>query len=605
MNLTNTIENSFKEYAGEVLLNRALVDNRDALKPSARLMLYIMWEQKLTKGKMVKTASIIGDIIKHYTHGDASATGVLMGLAQPFYMRYPLTKVKGNSGVLTKSGRYGAPRYTSITLSPIGESLFNGIKEDAVGEWQLTADEDKEIPSYLPCKGFFPLTNGTQGIGIGMSSTIPSFNLKEINSALIKLLNNPQISFDEIYCVPDFATGAILINPAEVKESLKNGTGAACKLRSVVSYDQKEHSLIVTEIPYNVYTSSIVDQLEAIVNNEDKLENPGIERFNDMTGLTPKIEIVLEKNASPQLVLNYLYKHTSLQSHYNVNMTVLDKGKRPVVMGWRTLLENYLKNQLDVHRREIEFKLRKIKSRIHILEGFFIVSEDIEKVVKLIKKSKTQTEAKGVLKKTYSLSEAQVVVILKLTLGRLANLEIQKFKAEHKNLKEEALALEAILNEEQLLKKEVQKSLESVMNKFGDERRTRIEEISEESSERLLYVTENGKVYLTIPKKEKVVGRVLSGSKYIAVSRGGYAFRSEKIPARATKVFNLPAGDKLIWADTEIEDGYLSILSHDNKYRCLQVSSLNKIRTKLSLNNLVKASISSEKVTKENFRKQS
>ena len=369
-----------------------------------------------------------------------------------------------------------------------------------------------------------------------------------------------------------------------MKESLKNGTGAACKLRSVVSYDQKEHSLIVTEIPYNDYTSSIVAQLEAIVNNEDKLENPGIERFNDMTGLTPKIEIVLERNASPQLVLNYLYKHTSLQSHYNVNMTVLDKGKRPVVMGWKTLLENYLKS-IRCTQKEIEFKLRKIKSRIHILEGFLLLVKDIEKVVRLIKKSKTQAEAKEVLKKTYSLSEAQVVAILKLTLGRLANLEIQKFKDEYEKLKEEALTLEAILNEEQLLKKEVQKSLESVMNKFGDERRTRVEEISEESSERLLYVTESGKVYLTIPKKEKVVGRVLSGSKYIAVSRGGYAFRSEKVPARATKVFNLPAGDKLIWADTEIEDGYLSILSHDNKYRCLKVSGSNKTRTKLSLNN--------------------
>lgn len=325
MNLTPVIKESFLQFGGAVLQSRALPDARDILKPSARQIFYCLYTDKFVHEKpFQKTLKAIGSAFRMYIHGDSSAEGIIMRAGQPFAMRYPLVEVEGSYGTLLASGSWAAPRYTNARLSHLANYLFADINKDVISEWRDNYDDTEQYPMVLPSKGYYNIVNGSYGIGVGAASSIPQYNLKEVNEALIKLLWNADISFDEIYCAPDFATGAVMLNAKEVKESHRNGTGSACKLRSVIEFDSKERCLMVTEIPYMVYTETICKQLEEIVNGED---NPGIERFNDLTGEKPLIKIYLGKKSNPDRIIKYLYKNTSLQSHYGVNFTVLENGR--------------------------------------------------------------------------------------------------------------------------------------------------------------------------------------------------------------------------------------------------------------------------------------
>ena len=319
------IEQSMIQYAGSVLQSRALVDVRDCLKPSARQIFYALYTDKFVSSKPHhKTLKAVGSLSRFYIHGDASAVGILMRAGQSFAMRYPLMDVKGNAGTLMESGNWAHQRYTESRLSPLANYLFADIDKNTIEEWRDNYDDTEQYPGVLPTKGFYNIVNGTQGIAVGAASSIPQYNLRELNNALIHLIDNPDCDFDEIYCAPDFATGAILYNEDDVKESMKNGQGFACKLRSVVEYDSKERCFIVTEIPYGVYTNTICGQLEEIVNGEN---NPGIERFNDLTGSTPLIKIYLSKKANPDKVLKYLYKNNFIQYTSDHNLTIMENGR--------------------------------------------------------------------------------------------------------------------------------------------------------------------------------------------------------------------------------------------------------------------------------------
>lgn len=471
-NLYNIIENSFGQYAGAVAQSRALVDVRDCLKPSARQIFYCLYTDKFLHSKpFKKTLKAVGSAMRMYIHGDSSCEGVLMRAGQPFSMRYPLIEVEGSYGNLMESSNWAASRYTSSRLSPISEQLFNDIQKETISEWRNNYDDTEQYPAVLTSKGFYNIVNGTLGIGVGAASSIPAFNLNDVNKALIYLLWNPDCTFEDIYCAPDFATGAILLNENEVKESLRNGTGFACKLRAVVDYDTNERVLIVKEIPYGVYTNTICGELEDILNGE---ENPGIDRFNDLTGEKPLIKIYLKRNASPEKVLKYLYKKTSLQSHYGINMTMLKNGRLPKVFGWKEALQEHLIHEKEVYTKGFIFDLNKIKARLHIVEGILIALNNIEEVIETIKHSKTTLEANKNLQLKFNLTDVQAKAILDIKLARLAHLETQKYLDEKSKLEEDKIKIEAILNDENLLKKEIEKGLIEVMNKFGDARRTQI-----------------------------------------------------------------------------------------------------------------------------------
>ena len=285
------------------------------------------------------------------------------------------------------------------------------------------------------------------------------------------MLKNPNCDFDEIYCAPDFATGAILLNADEVKESIKNGVGKACKLRSVIEYDESENCLIVKEIPYSVYTSTIRSELDRILNEG---LCPGIERYNDLTGSTPNIKIYLTKKANISKVLQILYKETSLQHHFSINMTMLDNGRFPKVFGWRDLLQAHIDHEKLIYRRGYEYDLSKAEARLHIVEGILIALAHIEEVIEVIKKSSSTADANKNLQTNFLLDEIQAKAILDIKLSRLAHMEVEKFENEAIELKAKIDGLRYILDNEEEFNKQIIKGWQDVADKFGDERRTQI-----------------------------------------------------------------------------------------------------------------------------------
>lgn len=479
--MQNIVKESFVQYSGATIQSRALTDVRDCLKPSARQIFYCMYTDKFVHNKpFKKTLKAIGSAMRMYIHGDSSCEGIIMRAGQPFAFRYPLIEIEGSYGNLMESGNWAAARYTSARLSALASYLFSDIDKETVREWRDNYDDTEQYPAVLPTKGFFNIVNGSSGIATGMSSSIPQFNLREVNEALIKLLWNPDIDFEEIYCAPDFATGAYLLNESAVKDSLKDGNGFACKLRSVVEYDNKERCFIVKEIPYSVYTNTICGELEKILEAED---NPGVDRFNDLTGATPLIKIYLLKNANPDRVLKYLYKNTSLQYHYSINMTMLENGRYPRVFGWKSALQAHLDQEEIVYRRGFEYDLTKIKARIHIIEGLLKAYDAIDEVVQTIKTSASSAAANEALRNLLNIDEVQAKAILDLKLSKLSKLDITKLCNEKSDLEKEKERIEAILCDINLLKKEIENGLREVANKFGDERRTKIMNIASDEDE--------------------------------------------------------------------------------------------------------------------------
>ena len=502
MNLNNVINESFSQYSAAVIQSRALVDVRDGLKPSARQIFYSMLTRKLTHDKPYKkTANAVGmAMADFYIHGDSSCEGVIMRAGQPFAMRYPLVDVKGNAGSLIESGNYAAMRYTESRLSQMCSQLFKDIEKNTISEWKDNYDNTKKFPAVLPTKGYYNICNGSMGIAVGLACSIPQYNLKEMNSALETLLLNPNCTFDDIYIAPDFATGGILLNESEVKESMKRGEGFACKLRSVVDYDKKDKCFVVTEIPYGVYTNTICGELERIIESED---NPGVDRFNDLTGKTPLIKIYLSKRANPDKVLRYLYKETSLQSYYSINFTMLDHGRFPKVFSWKEMLQAHIDHEKEVYRRGFEFDLKKIEDRLHIIEALLKVIASIDEVIHTIKTSDSTSTARERLMKEYLLDEVQAKAVLEIKLSRLAHLEVEKLKSEKSKLENERNLIYNIIRNEEKFNQELIKGWHDVAAKYGDSRRTQVLDIAKEddevheTQELLINLSNQNNIYIT------------------------------------------------------------------------------------------------------------
>ena len=582
------IEQSMTQYAGAVLQSRALVDVRDCLKPSARQIFFCMDKYKYTANKpFQKTMAAIGDAMKHfYIHGDSSCEGIIMRAGQPFAMRYPLIDVKGNGGTLLSSGNWAAPRYTEARLSKLAAYLFEDIDKETIDDWRDNYADNEQYPSVLPTKGFYNLVNGTSGIGIGMACSVPQYNIKELNNALIHLIDHPDCDFEEIYCAPDFATGAIMYNESDVKESMKNGTGFACKLRSVVEFDSKERCFVVTEIPYGVYTNTICGQLEEIVNGED---NPGVERFNDLTGSTPLIKIYLSKKANPDKVLKYLFKNTSLQYHYGINFTMLDNGRFPKVFGWKDMLQAHIDHERIVYRRAFEFDLNKIKNRIHIIDGLLVCMASIDEVIQTIRNSASSADASKALQAKFLLDESQTKAVLDMKLSRLARLEVKKLENERAELQDQANGIERILADEELFKEEIKKGWREVAAKFGDARRTKIINISKEDEEPTeikslqISLTNKNNLYLSEASTLYTQKRGGVGNK-AKLEAGEYVTHTESIESNQEVAFFTRGGDFYHYPAAALSVGERiaveALFGISEKERIVAIASFNKRNAK-------------------------
>lgn len=466
-----TIEDSFLQYAGHVIQRRSIPSAEDCLKYSARQLLYSQYREKLIHNKPHKKAqrSVAAATGFCYVHGDSSAYGTFIRMAKPFALRYPLEEVQGHFGTQMDKNDHAAARYVEMWMSPLANQMFESIQKDTIDLWKETYDQEGVFPMVLPTLGFYNIVNGSAGIAVGMGTSIPQFNLEEVNNALIKLLWNENATFEDLYCPIDFATGGTIINEDQVKESLKQGHGKAAKIRATIEYEPNNHQLIVTEMPYSVYTNTVCAQIESLVEQDP---NCGIIGLLDGTGVNPKIIISLSKKAVPNQIKEWLYKNTSLQNHFSINMTMLKDGSTPKVFGWVEALQTNLNHQKKILKKDFLFDLQKYTSRLHIVEGLIKAISIIDKVVALIKAADSVAIAKVGLVDSFSFSTEQAEAILKLQLQRLVNLEITKLEKEQAELINMINYINNVLNNQELFYKELEKILKEVSQKFKDKRRT-------------------------------------------------------------------------------------------------------------------------------------
>lgn len=471
VDLLNAVEDSFSIYAAMTIQERAIVDARDMIKPSARQCMYAQLLDKITYKKPFKKSnkSVASALDHFYIHGDSSCYALLTRMAKNFAMRYPLEDFDGSYGTISSGNSEAASRYTEMRLGELGCLLFQGIEKDCIDVWFDNYDNTEQFPSVVPSLGYYNICNGAMGIATGLATSIPQYNLREVNNALIKLLWNPDIDFDEIYCPPDFCTGATILNADEVKQSHKDGCGKAAIIRSTVEYNAEENCLYVTEIPYGIYTQTICKQIEEKINTGELV---GIKNLLDLSTKKANIKIILEKNINVQKLLRQLYKLTSLQNSYTINLVMLDKGNTPKVFSWREALQAHLDHEIEVRTKIHLYDLKKIATRINIIDGLLLAIANIEEVVTIIKSSSNKIMAKDKLIERFGFNNEQVEAILKMTLSRLINLEIQSFKDEKEKLLSEKASIQAILDDRNLLFKEIENGLNAVASKFGDERRT-------------------------------------------------------------------------------------------------------------------------------------
>lgn len=519
LDMLTVVEDSFATYAGMTIQDRAIIDARDGLKPSHRQCMYSMLIRKYTyKKPFVKSQECVGGAMADfYVHGDAACYDLMARLARPYNMRYPLMGFKGQYGHIDK-GKPSAARYTDMRLGELGCQLYEGIDENCIDIWFDNYSGTKQFPSVVPSLGFYNIVNGTSGIATSLGSSIPQFNLKEVNEAMIKLLWNPDIDFDEIYCAPDFCTAGTILNASAVKEILRYGGGQAvknmkfngkklgssCRMRATATYDANENAIFFTEVPFGVYTHTIVEQIVKGI-NEGVVVGIAKDGIKDLSKNTANLKIILEKGTNVNSMIKTLYKITDLDSCYSINMIMLDNGTYPKLFSWKEALQAHINHEIEMRTKIHQFYLEKIDNRIHIIDGLLIAIANIDEVVDLIRNSDDKDEAKTKLIQRFNFTEMQVDAILKMTLSKLIHLEIGSFKDEKEKLLLEREGHENILNSKELLYKEIENGFRTIINKYGDERRTKLvdfnfvgeDEDAEpiEKKELLIHYTNLGNIY--------------------------------------------------------------------------------------------------------------
>lgn len=477
-----TTENAFLRYAASVAQERAIPDVRDGLKIGLRQGLYAQYSNKLThKDKFQKAQkSVAAAMAQSYVHGDVAMYDAFIRAARPWSTRYPLEDVQGSYGNPSSPDSHAAQRYVEMRASELSDFLFTGLKKNAVNEWYWNYDDTEEIPSVFPSIGYWNIINGCQGIAVALATSVPQFNLREVNDALIKIIQNLDVSFDEIYCVPDFATGGILTNSKVVKESLRYGKGESIRLRAKLEYFPDQNMIKATELPYGVFTNTIMEQLSALTSEN---EDYGIDKAIDHTKKVADIRIYLSKGANPQKMIAKLYKDTSLENWFAVNMIMLDKGRFPKVFGWREACDAYIAHIRACKTNEVQFDLDKALARKNILEGLIRACSIMDEIVALIRASDSPSVATQALVTTYSFNEEQAKAILAMKLSALTKLDIIKLQDELEELIKKIEWLQHLLNDSTALDEELIKVLREVANKFGDARRTVIMDIAENEDE--------------------------------------------------------------------------------------------------------------------------
>lgn len=470
------MKKSYLDYAMSVIVSRALPDVRDGLKPVHRRILYSMDELKLTADKPHrKSARIVGDCLgKYHPHGDSSVYQAMVRLAQNFSTRYPLVDGHGNFGSVDGDGA-AAMRYTEARMAKITHEMLRDIDKETV-DFGLNFDESLKEPLVLPSKYPNLLVNGTNGIAVGMATSIPPHNLGEVIDGAVMLIDNPEATIDELNTVikgPDFPTGSTITGRDNIRQAYHTGRGKVIVQAKTEFEEMKNNKtrIIVTEIPYQVNKARLIEKIAQLVRDKKVDGITDLRDESDRTGM--RIVIELRRDANPNVVLNTLYKHTQLQDTYSIIMLALVNGE-PKVLTLKEVLEHYLNHQKDVVIRRTKYELKKANARAHILEGLRIALDHIDEIIKLIRASKTGAEAKEALMTNYKLSEKQAQAILDMRLQRLTGLERNKIETEYSDLLETIKGYQETLANEHLVMGLIREDLLYVKNKYNDDRRTAI-----------------------------------------------------------------------------------------------------------------------------------
>ena len=500
----DVMEDSFLRYSMSVIIDRALPDVRDGLKPVHRRILYAMGEQGLRPGgKFTKSAKIAGDVMgKYHPHGDTAIYDAMVRLAQNWNMRYVLVDGQGNFGSMDGDPA-AAMRYTEARLGRIGDILLADLDKDTV-DFRPNYDGSENEPSVLPAKLPNLLLNGQIGIAVGMATSIPTHNLGEVVDATVELINNPGSTLEDLMKHvkgPDFPTGAIVYGGAPMIQAYRTGRGSVTMraVAEIIETKRGRHQIIVSEVPYAVNKASLIEKIAELVKDK-KVASIADLRDESARG-NVRIVIDLKKDAYPKKVLNQLYKLTPLQSNFHYNMLALVDGVQPRVLGLKDMLSEFVKHRQVVVRRRTEFELRKAKARAHILEGLKIALDHIDEVIATIRASKTTDIAEKALREKFGLTEIQAKAILAMQLRRLTGLEREAIEEELRALLKLIGELEAILADENEILRIIKEELLEMKDKYGDERKSKIinhelgkfsdEELIPEEESVILLTTEN------------------------------------------------------------------------------------------------------------------
>ena len=513
------MEDSFLKYSMSVIIDRALPDVRDGLKPVNRRILYAMnkngWR---APHATVKSAKIVGEVMGNYhPHGDSSIYDAMVNLAQPWKMRYTLVEGQGNFGSMD-GDEPAASRYTEARMDKIGGELLSDIDKETV-DFRDNFDGTEKEPVVLPSAVPNILLNGQMGIAVGMATNIPPHNLGEVVDATVAQIDNPEITLDELLTHikgPDFPTGAEVYGGAPMRQAYETGRGSVT-IRAVATIEERKngrYSIIITEVPYGMSKEGFVDKVRELVLAK-KITHIADARDESARGKV-RVVVELKKDAYPKKILNQLYKLTGLQTSFHYNVLALVNGIQPKVMGLKEILAEFIKHRQGVIRRRTEFELRKAKERAHILEGLKIALDHIDEVIKTIRESYDDADKR--LMERFGLSEIQAAAILAMQLRRLQGLERDKIEEELKQLHELIKKLEAILADENEILRVVKEELLAMKEKYGDDRRSKIinHELGKFSDEELI-PEEESVILLT---SENYIKRTLV-SDYRRQNRGG------------------------------------------------------------------------------------
>ena len=476
ISIENEMKSAYIDYSMSVIVSRALPDVRDGFKPVHRRVLFGMEKLgNVSTAPTKKSARIVGEVLgKYHPHGDSSVYFAMVRMAQDWALRYPLVEGQGNFGSIDGDSP-AAMRYTEARLAKMGEEMMRDIDEDTV-DFTYNFDNTLQEPTVLPTR--FPnlLVNGTSGIAVGMATNMPPHNLTESINGCLALLNNPEIDIEglmQYIKAPDFPTGGIIYGYSGVKDAFLTGRGRiVVRAKAEIVTEDDREKIIVSEIPYNVNKRVLIEDIARLV-EEKRLD--GISNINDESDRKGmRIVIDIKKDANANVVLNKLFKMTQLQSSFSVNNVALVKG-RPQTLNLKEILQYFLEHRHDVVIRRTKFELKKAQERAHIVEGLIIASDNIDEVIRIIKSSKTTDEARERLKERFNLDDVQTRAIVEMRLRNLTNLEQDKLRDEYAELMKLIQHLNDILTDDTVCRKVIEDELIEVRDKFGDERKTKIE----------------------------------------------------------------------------------------------------------------------------------